>query len=271
MKYTLIIFAILLLVSCENEVDSPDWPEHEPKFVVTASLRIEADSVFVFCRVSRTMALGEEYRVDRAMVNDAEIQVRHDGVAWPIPFRTNYYPYSNDVNYIGQLPRGTSGRFVLSIRKGSLDASATLDIPTVPLHFDTLILVPGQPYYERTLQFRLQTPMRRIGYDLVLEERLSNGRWQESPWSGQTLIEGAYQSVSEGSFWYGKSSTANRVRYRIVAVSPVYRDYENSRWYSSSGGSPFEPEPNNPAFNIEGDGIGFFWYELVGDPVEIVY
>ncbi|MDT8323232.1 MAG: hypothetical protein RRA94_03890, partial [Bacteroidota bacterium] len=62
-----------------------------------------------------------------------------------------------------------------------------------------------------------------------------------------------------------------RLRYVLVLQSTAYEDYRNARWSWNNGGGVFEPEAKNPPFNISGDGIGFFWYEFRGDPVEIVY
>lgn len=271
MRKLLFIVLPLFFVACENDVDAPDWPEHDPKLVVTAGLRVEGDSVFVFCRVSRTMSLGEEYRVESAMVNDAAVRVEHDGVAWEIPFRSAYYPFEYDVNYSGVVPRGTTDLFVLSVKKGGLHAEATVQIPDIPLRFDSLHVVSYNPQtLEGLISYRLHTPQRRISYELTLEQYSNQVGWG-STWYDLRIIQESFNDVTEGFFQFGTSTYKRRIRYTLVASSPTLLDYENSRWYSGSGDSPFEPEPNNPAFNIDGDGIGFFWWELVGDPVEIEY
>jgi len=271
MRRLLYIVLPLLLLSCENDVDAPDWPDHDPKLVVTAGLRIEGDSVFVFCRVSRTVSLSESYQVENAMVNDADVRVEHDGVAWEIPFRENYYPFEYDVNYAGVVPRGTTERFVLSVKKGGLHARAMLQIPGIPLKFDSLRVTTYRPQYnEGVMYYRLTTPQRRVSYDLILEQYSDQVGWGNT-WYSTRIITESYDDENEGLFQFGTTTYKRRIRYTLIASSPERIDYENSRWWSGSGDSPFEPEPNNPAFNMEGDGIGFFWWELVGDPVEIEY
>ena len=60
-----------------------------------------------------------------------------------------------------------------------------------------------------------------------------------------------------------------KIRYSIVARAPEYHDYHDANHNRDYSGSPFDPYVKNPLFNITGAGIGFFWYEIVGEPVEI--
>jgi len=274
-KALLYIPLLILLASCENEVDGPAWPDHDPKLVVTANIRIEGDSVQVFCRVSRTMALEEEFRIDRAMVNDAVVEIHHDGEIHTIPYRTGYYPYDFDVNYAGFLPRSSSGRYELVVRKDAMTARSVLEVPELPLTFDQFKVQWYDPSNrESNVYYRLSTPQNRIRYDLIVEGYYSGpgGGWYVIPFGGRPLIEASYAAYTEGTFRLGYSHPEQeRMRYILTAISPQYTAFQDSRWWSGYSGSPFEPEEQNPPFNVGGDGIGFFWWELVGEPVEFSY
>jgi hypothetical protein len=273
MKFPLLILLLLLFAACETDVNNPDWPDHDPKLVITASVRLTADSAFVFCRVSRTMGLGEDFRMDRAMVNDAEVNILNEGKARAIPYRQNYYPFTSDANYLAVFPRGTFTEYTLTVRWGDLYARAALSIPDLPLAMDTVIVRNTQfgTWGERELHYILRTPLNRVRYDMALEEQVSGGVWLEVPWGPWSFLDAAWTNPTAGSFRYGSYINSVRGRYTITARSPEYNNYENSRWSSDHSGSPFEPDAKNPPFNITGDGIGFFWYELVGEAVEIPY
>lgn len=271
-KALLYIPLLIFLASCESEVDGPAWPDHDPKLVVTANIRVEGDSVQVFCRVSRTMALNEEFRIDRAMVNDAVVEIHHDGGIHQIPFRAGYYPYDFDVNYTGFVPRGSTGRFELVVRKDAMTARSVLEVPMdLPMRFDTLLLVK---YNERTYRadfaFQLSTPIQRVSYAMDFERLHPKIGWQ--PYGGlpSRIIRESHGRVSTGTFDYGIEKDY-LYRYILTARGPQYNAYEDSRWWSGYSGSPFEPEEQNPPFNVGGEGIGFFWWELVGEPVEFSY
>lgn len=270
-KALLYIPLLILLVSCENEVDGPAWPDHDPKLVVTANIRIEGDSVQVFCRVSRTMALNEEFRIDRAMVNDAVVEIHHDGDIHQIPYRTGYYPYDFDVNYAGFVPRGSSGRYELVVRKDAMTARSVLEVPMeLPMKFDSLnVDYFDSRYGEGRMHFWLPTPLQRLSYDIYFELR-RDSEW-EAKYYAQTLIGETYQALSTGTFIFGVRDGSEAIRYVLTARGPQYNAYRDSRWWSGYSGSPFETEEQNPPFNVGGDGLGFFWWELVGEPVEFSY
>ncbi len=274
MKYIPYIFLLLLFAACESDVSNPDWPDHETKLVITASVRFTTDSVVVFCRVSRTMGLGEDFRMDRAMVNDAEVNILNDGKARSIPFRQNYDPYTSDANYLAVFPRGSFTEYTLTVRKGELNARATLTIPTVPLRFDSLRMLFTRfgDWSEREIQYVLATPVNRMHYDILIEEQqFTGGAWIGVPWGPYEFLNEIWTNPTTGSVRYGSHSSSRKGRYILTARSPEYTNYENSRWDSQYSGSPFEPDAKNPSFNVTGNAIGFFWYELVGEPVEIPY
>jgi hypothetical protein len=273
MKFPLLLLLVLFFAACETDVNNPDWPDHEPRLVITASVRLTTDSAFVFCRVSRTMGLGEDFRVDRVMVNDAEVSILNDGKARPIPYRQNYDPFTSDANYVAVFPRGSFTEYTLTVRRGNMYARSSLSIPDVPLMMDTVIVRRIQlgTWVEREFQYVLSTPVLRMRYDMQLEEQVTGGAWLEVPWRPWTFLDVVWTSPTAGSFRYGSFINSVRGRYTIIARSPEYNNYENSRWNSDHSGSPFEPQAKNPPFNITGDGIGFFWYELVGKAVEIRY
>ena len=268
------IFLVLLLVSCETTMTDDDWPEHDAKLVIIARLQLTTDSVFVFCRISRTMGLGEKFNEEGAMVNDAEVNILNDGKARSIPFRQNYDPFTSDANYIAVFPRDAFTEYVLTVRHGALNARAALSIPDIFLRFDslTMYLYPSDWWrFAREVLFTLATPIARMRYDLLIEEQSSSGQWMEALRLPRTLIDGTLSTTTSKSFYWETSSDACRGRYTLIARSPEFRNYEDSRWGPDYSGSPFEPNAKNPPFNITGDGIGFFWYDLVGDPVEFDY
>ena len=274
-KALLFIPLFILLASCENEVDGPAWPDHDPKLVITANIRVEGDSVQVFCRVSRTMALNEEFRIDRAMVNDAVVEIHHDGDIHRIPYRTGYYPYDFDVNYAGFLPRGGSGRYELVVHKDAMTARSVLEVPDeLPMRFDTIFVRMVDTttfWWQGWVYYLLPTPISRISYNLLFEDYLTGPFMGWMRIDEGEIVQESYQSYSDGSFEFMIHQGSKRLRYTITARSPQYNAYRDSRWWSGSSGSPFEPEEQNPAFNVGGDGIGFFWWELIGEPVEFSY
>ena len=98
----------------------------------------------------------------------------------------------------------------------------------------------------------------------------------DNEWAESDNIELEYDGKRDGDLLRGSSTiwaygNRPRLRYILVLRNGVYEDYNDARWSWESGDSPFEPEPTNPPFNITGDGIGFFWYEYRGDPVEVLY
>jgi hypothetical protein len=275
MRYSILILTAIVLVACETDIDNPDWPRHDAKLVITANLRVSKDSVFVFCRVSRTMSLGEKFSVEASMVDDADVHILNDGKPRSIPFRPGYsFNISNDANYMAVFRRGDFTEYTLTVRKGDLYVRTTLDLPDIPLRFDTVSIkriASNFGYYERECSFILTTPVNRLRYDIHLEEQRPDGAWAAVDWGPWSLIDGSVSGSFAGVFRYGARSDGRKARYTLRVLSPEYRDYENSRWSSDHSGSIFEPDSKNPAFNVTGDGIGFFWYEMIGEPVEIDY
>jgi hypothetical protein len=267
------LFLLAFLVSCETNMTDDDWPEHETKLVIVAALRLQNDSVYVYCRVSRTMGLGEKFNLEDAMVYDAEVKLVNDGATHDIPHRRDHYPFAGAVNYFAVIPRRVTDAYTLTVRKGKLSARSALTCSGVPLNFDSMMVNRMSQKFGALVEvkFVLATPTHRMHYGIQVEHQLVDGSWtalSRGP-SGTYLY--SRTNPTAASFVYYSDIDNGKERCTISARSPEYSFFRDSRHNDNYSGSPFEPEGKNPPFNITGDGIGFFWYELVGEPVEIPY
>ncbi len=278
-KALIVISSLLLLAACEQAVDTDGWPAHEEKLVVAAYLHLEHDSIFAYARVGRTLPLGEKFDLQKAMVNDAEVIVDNGNRSFPMSRAQGFDPYDFDFNYAAVAARGTDDRFTLTVSQGGNTAGAAIDVRSVVLKFDTLWLERGfndfgYPIY--IVHYRIPAP--GIGSDV--ECRIESGIQGTSTWQDVGSFTLPSQTnrpdgLLEGSTttWDPWSGTPKRPTFRLtlIAHNRAYQNYINSRWDWSGGDSPFDPPQKNPPFNVTGDGIGFFWYEFVGEPVEIQY
>lgn len=277
MKKTLPFLLLLLLAACENTVDTDSWPAHEEKLVVTGYLRLENDSIFAYARVNRTLPLGERYDPARAIVNDAELIVSNGNRTFPIGRAQGFYPYDFDFNYGAVSERGSDDSFSLVVRQGGKTAVASLAVRSAVLRFDSVWFetVNNQGWDEILLHYRMPAPGKETDVELLIEVWDPNSSTWYEVW--MTSIPGSANrpnGMLEGSFnfWISREGgSKTRYRYTLTARNRAYQDYINSRWDWNTGDSPFDPPQKNPPFNVTGDGIGFFWYEIVGEPVEIVY
>ncbi len=263
----------MLFPGCEQTVDA-DWPDHDEKLVVTGYLQFRGDSVLTYVRVNRTLPLSEPYDDSRAIVNDADVQVGSGASTFDIPFDEKFYPFSYDFNYSGVFIRGGETQFDLRVRQEGKTAHAVLDVTNLEPRFETISAAPlpwSPEYLNVTWSMRLP---ERGGNATCYFETWDPGmrEWREvytidlrdyGQRDGDVL-------TGEITIWAGYSGHP-RLRYILVLQSSAYEDYRNARWSWNSTGGPFEPEAKNPPFNVTGDGIGFFWYEFRGDPVEIIY
>ncbi|MFZ1731047.1 MAG: hypothetical protein WBQ23_08420 [Bacteroidota bacterium] len=269
--------SLLLFAACENTVDTPDWPAHDEKLVVTGFLRIEHDSLFAYARVNRTLPLGEKYDLQKAMVNDAELQVTNGSRSFPIPHTQGFYPFDFDFNYGAVTTRGSDDSFVLSVMLGGKTATAALQAKFSATRF-TNIRVETSPddKYLYIVTYLIPAPGPDTDVECLMEYWSPGfNNWykihsERLPWLATRpdgVLEGRFIFWGAGS----GSVSKQRIRYTLIARNSAYQDYINSRWDWINGDTPFDPPQKNPRFNITGDGIGFFWYEVVGDPVEIQY
>ncbi len=269
------ILLVLLLVSCETNMTDDDWSEHDPKLVIVACVRIKSDSVYVYCRVSRTMGLGEKFSIENAMVDDAEVKLFNDGMTHDIPHRHEHYKFAGDVNYFAVFPRGVSDAYTLTVRKGDLNASSSLRVRTFPLHMESQIVLHEKwgDYTDWELHYLTPVSNVRLWYHALLEEQCADSNWQALPfpWGEWDFLAEPWTNQAKGIYKYTGYANSTKARYTLRAHSSEYSSYRDSRYNHNYSGSPFEPQAKNPPFNITGDGIGFFWYELVGEPVEIPY
>jgi hypothetical protein len=250
-----------------------NWPEHEPKLVIVAALRIMSDSVYVYCRISRTMGLGEKFNLENAMVDDAEVKLVNDGATNVIPHRREHYAFAGEVNYFAVIPRRVTDAYTLTVRKGKLNARSALICSGVPLEFDSMTVNRMSQKFGALVEvkFVLATPTHRMHYGIQVEHQLVDGSWTALSRGPSRMYLYSWTNPTAVSFVYYSDIDNGKERCTITARSPEYRSFRDAGYIHDYSGSPFEPHAKNPPFNISGDGIGFFWYELAGDPVEIPY
>ncbi|MFZ1731048.1 MAG: hypothetical protein WBQ23_08425 [Bacteroidota bacterium] len=275
-KLLTIILPLLFLAACETSVDTPDWPSHDEKLVVTGYLHLEHDSIFAYARVNRTLPLGEKFDLQKAMVNDAELIVTHGSRSFPLARTQGFDPFDFDFNYGAVTTRGSDDDFVLTVRQGGKTASAALQVKTTVTRFTELRVEPSSSgWQEYDVFYSIPAPGQDTDLRCLLEYWSSDfASWTESNTVVFPSLPNKPGGLLEGSFplWtYDNPGSKPRFRYTLFARNHAYQDYINSRWDWSTGDSPFDPPGKNPAFNVTGDGIGFFWYEIVGEPVEIQY
>lgn len=276
-KLLIAISSLLILVACERTVEEPDWPEHEEKLVVTAFLRLERDSIFAYARVNRTLPLGDRFDLAKVMVNDADVRMENGDRSFPINKVLGFYPFDFDFNYSAVTMRGSDDNFALTVKQGGKTASAAFRVIPVATRFTTLRVersAQADADYLATYQIPASGPETEIECLVEFWYEIYYG-WQQMYSIKLPNQANRPDGMLEGSFpfWtFGWQGTKQRIRYTLIARNHAYEDYLNSRWgYGTSGDSPFDPPRKNPPFNVSGDGIGFFWYEIVGEPVEIEY
>lgn len=279
MKKTLplLLPLLLFLAACENTVDTDDWPAHDEKLVVTGYLRVEDDSIFAYARVNRTLPLGERYDPAKAIVNDAELIVSNGNRTFPIGRAQGFYPYDFDFNYGAVTERGSDDQFVLTIRHGEKTATAILAVQSTVPRIDTVWIetLNRQGWDESILHYRILAPGKDGIVELLVEYwEPSASSWYE--YMRMPLPRNANRQDGLLEDFIGLWQTREGGGKMLYRCTPIVRnrsfyDYINSRWDWNTGDSPFDPPQKNPPFNVTGDGIGFFWYEIVGEPVEIPY
>lgn len=274
-KLLSVILPLLVLAACEQVVDTSDWPAHDEKLVVTGFLRIEHDSLFAYARVSRTLPLGEKFDLQKAMVNDAELLVTNGNRSFPINRAQGFYPFDFDFNYDAVTTRGSDDDFVLTVKRGGKTAKVEIQAKTASTRFTDLRVTRSSDGYDYNVSYSIPAPEQGTDLWCLMESWSSEfGYWYERYTVELPSLPNRPGGMIEGSFQYwafDSQGSKPRIRYTLTACSRAYQDYINSRWNWNTGDSPFDPPGKNPAFNVTGDGIGFFWYEIVGEPVEIQY
>ncbi|MBR9975075.1 MAG: hypothetical protein KFF77_05805, partial [Bacteroidetes bacterium] len=228
--------------------------------------------------VNRTLPLGERYDPAKAIVNDAELIVTNGNRTFVMERAQGFYPYDFDFNYGAVTERGSDDYYSLTVRQGGKTAAASLALRSAVLRFDSIWFetVNNHGWNETVLHYRIPAPGKETDVELLMEfwDPMSSTWWE---W-GTTLLPASANrpdGMLQGSFfglWMSREGgSKTRYRFTLTARNRAYTDYFNSRWDWNTGDSPFDPPQKNPLFNVTGDGIGFFWYEIVGEPVEIVY
>lgn len=272
----LILSALFLLNACEQTVDTPDWPVYNETLVIAAFLRIEQDSLFTHVRVNRTLPLNVPFDQTRAMVNDAELWMDNGGDRFAVPRDESYYPYDFDFNYGTVTPRSTNEHFTLTVRQGDKTAYATIQTSEAATRFTSVDIRPTPGEYDAyTVRYTIPAPGLDAYTECVVEYYEDGmGYWYEMQRFTLPHLANRPDGLLAGDFkiWvFGRQGQQTRVRYTLTVRNKAYEDYVNSRWNVNTGDSPFDPPQKNPPFNVTGDGIGFFWYERTGAPVEIEY
>lgn len=274
-KTLLALLLLLSLAACEQSVDTDSWPAHDEKLVVTGFLRLENDSIFAYARVNHTLPLGERYDPAKAIVNDAELIVSNGNRTFPLVRAQGFYPYEFDFNYGAVTERGSDDHYTLTVRQGGKTAAASLEVRSTVLQFDTVWIetVDYQSWKEFILHYRIPDPGKNTDADFLLEYwDPTASSWYEYWTYRLPNNTNRPDGMLEGSFnLHMLPDSKTPIRYTLTARNRAYQDYTNSRWERGGGDTTFDPPHKNPPFNVTGDGIGFFWYEIVGEPVEIVY
>lgn len=210
------------------------------------------------------------------MVNDAELWMENGGTIFRVPRDESYYPYAFDYNYGTVTPRTIDDHFVLTIRHGGKTAHATLQAREAATRFSSLNIQPSPGEFDGyTVTYTIPAPGLETFTECMVEYYEDGlGYWYEMQRFTLPHLANRPNGMLEGQFmiWvFDRQGSRTRMRYTLTVHNKAYEDYVNSRWNVNRGDSPFDPPQKNPPFNVTGDGIGFFWYEVTGPPVEIEY
>ncbi|MBR9977590.1 MAG: DUF4249 family protein [Bacteroidetes bacterium] len=279
MKFLYCILPLLLLVSCEQIVNAPDWPAHEEKLAITATLHIRSDTVFTYARVSRTQALDERFDRSATMIHDAEVQLQNgERMITLTPHRQERRSFYHTYNYSAITQYGENEDYDLTVRYGEKTATSAVRVRRATMRFTDVRLeyTEGDPRFRTstyTLYYSIPAPQAdthtecTIMYwspDIEQWMEIHNAKLPPRANRDDGMLEGSIPFFART----GDHVSKLRFRYILISRNSAYMEHYHSRWVSDS---PFDSADKNPRFNIGGDGIGFFMYEIIGDPVEIIY
>jgi hypothetical protein len=265
---------LLTLFGCEHTVENPEWPEYKEKLVIVAKCEGRSeDSITVSCRILRTLPLTTPWTDSAAIVNDADAKITCYGREYAIPFDRNANRLQGSVsqaNYRVVLPRNGAHDLTLTVRHGGKTAFSTLHLEDLPV-FDSIGVVQvGQG--DSILLARINPgAMARFRLQLWVS-------YYRSDWSGINLVGGSSNFYPKGAalsraFWASVPLTHSlngTAQCRLIVESSEQAYYTDAVLGSTGNGDIFgDSNGKNPPFNVTGDGIGFFWYELLGPEVEV--
>ena len=265
------VLLLLTLFGCEHTVEDPEWPEYKEKLVIVAKCIVHAaDSLSVFCRISRTLPLTTTWTDSAAFVNDADARITCDGREYLVPFdrySSNYRGSFYQAYYHLTIPRNGVRDLMLTVRHGGKTAYSTLHLEDAPV-FDSIDVLPGIQGDSILLARIIPGAMARFRIQLLV--RYYRWGWGLVGHYGDFVPEGT-NSNAVFLAWVSVGNSLNgTAKCMIEAESPEYSDYMDALNHSTDNGDLFGNDGGkNPPFNVKGDGIGFFWYEVWGPEVEV--
>jgi len=208
------------------------------------------------------------YNPDEATVDDATVELRSS--MENIPFQ--HHPGGVKMyNYTAVAANSGASSYTIHVEGSHRTARATVDVDDLPLYFEQSTI----ERYDATgyiLQAVMPSEFVAGDYDMILEILPPGGHY----WIEQTFrhdVSLYYDAVIKRFrlivyFYFEADKVHWKKRYKLIARSREYDDYRHAIYSGWNSGGPFEGEMKNPPFNVTGNGIGFFWYERVGEPVE---
>lgn len=117
----LIIVLSIMLYSCEEIVENPSLPYKE-QLVIRAVL--ESGKPVSGVRISRTLPPLEEYDSEKALIQDADVNIESNGKIYKLDFDNHSGTY-----YCDELIPAIGMKYALKVTRGNLHASAVTTIP----------------------------------------------------------------------------------------------------------------------------------------------
>ncbi len=254
MKTIAISLVCLFLISCEQKVTNPSWPEYKERIVCSANVSIYPDSTSVTCNLGRTVPLNQKFDFVATRINDAQVMLtRSTDTARLMPAQMPWWWGFEYFNYARMLPSNGDKTYALECQWGSLALHGVVMITTdLRLQLDTIMFVPD-PWYPDGISGRFfLRVMPDFDYEVtlysptILDPSTFSFYPEDVPPEGKLMVTS--YPLKKGQW-----------TYTIMARNRNYRDH-----YANSGGDVFDPSGGNPRHNMTGDGIGFLTYDITG-------
>ncbi|MAT40601.1 MAG: hypothetical protein CL946_13470 [Ectothiorhodospiraceae bacterium] len=264
----LITFTALFLTGCEQQVADPDWPPFEEKLVVTGYAELlESDSLYISCQVGRTLPLDQPHDYHDYDVLDAEVHASGmTGGAKVLPVFDGGV-YRRQVDFDTSV--GKRVRIDVEWENYHCWGEAELDFTTVAV--DTMYFLPTQysPYMIAVFRpLKNRSVIYKI-YTQVYDEFYGRWVWFNNHTYPSRWYSYEFTELSDGAVqlrtYMPSGSTIDSVRTRITILSEAYYTMQQDDDNQFNDFGPFAPEEPSRKFNIQGEGIGYFWYQISGD------
>ena len=259
------LMLLAVYTGCERDVADPDWPKHDGKLVIVASIEATEDSLTLLCRVTKTLPLDVQFSEAASLVTNASVTVLYDGIehaAASVPLEHDVMPYQN---YQATFPRSAARDVQLRVRHEGKTAVSSQHLSDAP-GIDSVQL-QGSSFGGDT-----QVVAWIHSADILSAYYLRIAPAQFQPYYPNDSFFGQYLSRGAGTLGCRTmiSHTTGSVLCHVVMRSSEHDDCVRAMYSGDGGGDPFDNSSGkNPPFNVSGDGIGFFWSVVHGPAREI--